>query len=377
MKAVVYCGPRDVRVEDVPDPKIEEPTDVLVKIRSTNICGSDLHMYEGRTDVQPGTILGHEPLGEVIEVGKAVTRVKVGDWVCLPFNISCGTCKNCEAKLTGFCLRLNPGHAGAAYGYADMGPYPGGQAEYLRVPFGDFNALILPADAKDRQNDYVMLSDIFPTGYHATELAGLRPGESVVIFGAGPVGLMAALSAQLKGADQIFVVDRLPDRLRLAAQLGATPIDYGKGPAEEQVLALTHGAGADRGCECVGFQATDAQGVEHPDMTMTALARCVRATGGIGVVGVFVPRDPGARDPLAREGRIAFDYGLLWSKGQHLGTGQANVKAYNRELLRLIVSGRALPSAIVSHQLPLDAAPDAYKHFDARDHGWTKVVLKP
>src|ERR1700722_19754992 len=203
MKALVYNGPRDVRIKEVPDAKIEKPTDVLVRITTTNICGSDLHMYEGRTNVEKGKVLGHENLGQVIEVGAAVDRVKVGDWVCLPFNIACGFCKNCERGLTGFCLTANPGNAGAAYGFAGMGPYSGGQAEYLRVPYGDFNCLVLPPDAEEKQNDYVMLSDIFPPGYHAPELAGLRPGESVVIFGAGPVGLMAAYSASLKGASKI------------------------------------------------------------------------------------------------------------------------------------------------------------------------------
>ena len=171
MKAVVYQGTRDVRIMDMPDAKIERPTDVLVKITTTNICGSDLHMYEGRTNMEKGRILGHENMGKVIEIGKAVDRIKVGDHVCLPFNIGCGFCKNCESGLTGFCLTTNPGNAGAAYGFAGMGPYSGGQAEYLRVPYADFNCLKLPPDAEEKENDYVMLSDVFPTGYHATELA--------------------------------------------------------------------------------------------------------------------------------------------------------------------------------------------------------------
>src|SRR5665647_3201116 len=158
MKALVYNGPRDVRVKNVPDAKIERPTDVLVKITSTNICGSDLHMYEGRTDMEEGRVLGHENLGQVVEVGEAVDRIKVGDWVCLPFNVACGFCKNCEAGLTGFCLTTNPGTAGAAYGFAGMGPYSGDQAEYLRVPYANFNCLKLPDDAQEKENDYVMLS---------------------------------------------------------------------------------------------------------------------------------------------------------------------------------------------------------------------------
>lgn len=377
MKALVYEGPRKVRIKNVPDAKIEQPTDVLVKITTTNICGSDLHMFEGRTDVEEGKVLGHENLGEVVEIGNAVTSIKAGDIVCLPFNISCGHCKNCERGLTGFCLTTNPGNAGAAYGYAGMGPYNGGQAEYLRVPYGDFNCLKLPDDVEDKEADYVMLSDIFPTGWHATELAGLKPGESCVIYGCGPVGLMAAHSAMIKGASQVFVVDRHPDRLRLAEAIGATAIDDTKGCPIEQLNELTHGALADCGCECVGYQCHDPAGHEVPNMTMNALVKSVRATGGIGVVGVFVAEDPAGADELAKKGQIAFDLGTFFMKGQHMGTGQANVKAYNRYLRDLIQSGRARPSWIVSHELALDEAPDAYNHFDAREDGWTKVILHP
>ena len=377
MKALVYEGARKVSVKEVPDAKIERPTDVLVKVTSTNICGSDLHMYEGRTDMQSGRVLGHENLGQVTEVGDAVVRIKVGDWVSIPFNIGCGFCKNCEAGLTAFCLTVNPGMAGAAYGFAGMGPFNGGQAEYLRVPFGDFNCLRLPEDAEEKQTDYVMLSDIFPTGWHCTELAGLQPGESIVIYGAGPVGLMAALSATIKGASQVMVVDRHPDRLKLAEKIGAIPIDDSKGSPVDQVLKLTRGEGADRGCECVGYQCHDPEGHEHPNMTMNELVKSVRFTGGIGVVGIFLPRDPGGPDALAKQGEIAFDMGLFWFKGQRVGTGQCNVKRYNRQLRNLIHTGKAKPSFIVSHQLPLREAPQAYQHFDARDNGWTKVVLQP
>ncbi len=377
MKALVYNGPRNVTVQEVPDATIERPTDVLVKITTTNICGSDLHMYEGRTEVEPGTVLGHENLGEVIEIGSAVDQVKVGDRVCLPFNISCGFCKNCERGLTGCCLTANPGSAGAAYGYSGMGPYSGGQAEYLRVPYGDFNCLRLPDDAEEKEADYVMLSDIFPTGYHATDLADVRPGESVVVYGAGPVGLMAAYSAMIRGAAKVMIVDRHPDRLALAEKIGVISIDDSKGSPVEQVLEMTGGEGADKGCECVGYQAHDPQGEEHANMTMDNLVQSVRPTGMLGVVGVFVPEDPGAPDKLSKQGRIAFNYGQFWEKGQRIGTGQANVKAYNRQLCNLIHSGRAKPSFIVSHTLPLRDAPDAYKQFDSRENGWTKVILRP
>lgn len=375
MKALVYEGPRKVAVKEVPDAKLEQPTDVLLKITTTNICGSDLHMYEGRTAMASGRILGHENLGVVIEAGSAVKRVKVGDRVCIPFNIGCGFCKNCERGLTGFCLTTNPGVAGAAYGFDGMGPYSGGQAEYLRVPFGDFNCLLLPPDAEEKENDYVMLSDIFPTGYHATELAGVAPGESVVIYGAGPVGLMAALSASLRGASRVMVVDSHPDRLKLAEKMGAIPIDDSDGSSVDQVLELTGGEGADRGCECVGYQCS-CRGHEVPGLTLNNLVKAVRPTGGIGVVGVFVAQDPEAQDPLAREGRVAYDFGSMWMKGQRVATGQANVKAYNRQLRDLIAYGRARPSEIISHVLPLEQAAEGYRHFDARSDGWTKVVLK-
>jgi threonine dehydrogenase-like Zn-dependent dehydrogenase len=377
MKALVYHGPRDVRITQVPDARIEESTDVLVKITTTNICGSDLHMYEGRTDVEQGKVLGHENLGQVNEVGSAVRRVQVGDMVCLPFNISCGFCKNCERGFTGFCLTLNPGVAGAAYGYAGMGPFQGGQAEYLRVPYGDFNCLVLPEDARERQADYVMLADVFPTGYESTELAGVQPGETVVVYGAGPVGLMAAYSAYIKGASKVMVVDRLSDRLGLAEAIGAIPIDDSKAPPVDQILELTDGEGADRGCECVGYQAHDSEGHEQPNLTMNNLVRSVRPTGGIGVIGVFLPEDPKSADRLEQKGQIAFDLGLFFSKGLRMGSGQANVKKYNRHLCHLIHEGKARPSFLVSHQLSLDEAPEAYRHFDARQRGWTKVILRP
>ncbi len=377
MKAVIYNGPRDVSVGHVPDPRIEKPTDVLVRMTTTNICGSDLHMYEGRTSFEKGKVFGHENLGEVIEVGSAVDRIKIGDRVVMPFNVACGFCENCERGFTGFCLTTNPGSAGAAYGFAEMGPYLGGQAEMLRVPYGDFNCLVLPEDAREKEDDYVMLSDIFPTGWHAVELSGMAPGESIAIYGAGPVGLMAAHSAMIKGASQVFVVDSHPDRLELASGLGATPVDMRRGDPAKQILDLTDGRGTDRGCECVGYQCCDRHGKERNNYTMNCLVQSTKATGGIGVVGVFVAEDPNAPTDLEKEGKMAFDFGTYWFKGQKIGTGQCNVKAYNRRLMNLIQHGRARPSRIISHRLGLEQAPDAYKHFDARDDGWTKVVLKP
>ncbi len=318
----------------------------------------------------------------VVEVGKAVDSIKKGDEVVLPFNIGCGFCANCERGLTGFCLtcadpKVMPGMAGAAYGFAGMGPYSGGQAEYLRVPYADFNCLKLPEDAREKEKDYVMLSDIFPTGWHSTRLADLKPGESIVIFGAGPVGLMAAMSARIQGASQIFVVDGLPDRLALAKQIGAIPIDTKDGDVGDQIREMTRGLGADCGAECIGYQCHDSHGREVPNLVMNALVDAVKATGTLGVVGVFVPQDPNAHGEMAKVGQIAFDYGKFWFKGMKMGTGQCNVKAYNRRLMDLIHHGRANPSLIVSHEIALDEAPAAYKHFDDRDKGWTKVIMHP
>jgi glutathione-independent formaldehyde dehydrogenase len=379
MKAVVYHGPRNVSVDEVPDARIEKPTDALVRITSTNICGSDLHMYEGRTDFEEGRIFGHENVGEVVEVGGAVEKIHVGDMISAPFNISCGHCENCEHGLTNYCLYANPDPkiAGAAYGFADMGPWAGGQAELLRVPWADFDALRLPEDARERQDDYVMLSDIFPTGYHAVEMSGLQPGETIVILGGGPVGQMAALSAITKGASKVMVVDRHQDRLRLAQEIGAMPIDDSMVNPVETVMQETNGLGADRGAECVGYQAHDPQGRENNSMTLNELVESVRFTGGIGTVGVYVPMDPGGPDDLAKQGKARFEFGNFWFKGQHMGTGQCPVKRYNRHLRSLIAENKVKPSWIVSHDLPLEQAPEAYKHFDAREDGWTKVVLHP
>ncbi len=378
MRALVYHGPENVSVDDVPDATIEKPTDVLVKITTTNICGSDLHMYEGRTGVEKGKVLGHENMGVVEEVGPAVTRVQVGDRVSVPFNIACGTCRNCLLGWTSFCLRTNPleGMVGAAYGYANMGPYAGGQAEYLRVPYGDVNLLALP-EGTEHENDFTMLSDIFPTGWHGTELARMREGDDVAVFGAGPVGLMAAHSALIRGASRVFVVDKEPDRLRLAESIGAQAVDLSAGDPVEQITEATHGRGVDCGVEAVGYQAHDPSGDEHPELVLDNLVAMVRATGGIGVVGVYMPEDPGAADEGAKQGRIGFDYGTFFTKGQHMGTGQAPVMRYNRQLRDLIVAGRARPSFIVSHELPLDQAAEGYRRFDDREDGWTKVLLRP
>ena len=225
MRAVVYKGPFEVAVENVPDPTIQHPNDVIVDITSTCICGSDLHMYEGRTAAEPGIVFGHENMGVIQEVGSAVKNLSIGDRVVMPFNVACGFCKNCQRGFTGFCTTVNPGFAGGAYGYVAMGPWVGGQAEYLQVPFADFNCLPLPPGT-DNEADYALLADIFPTGYHGAELADVSPGESVAVFGAGPVGLMAAYSCVIRGAAEVYAIDHVQERLDKAAEIGAIPINF-------------------------------------------------------------------------------------------------------------------------------------------------------
>jgi glutathione-independent formaldehyde dehydrogenase len=377
MRAVVYRKPFEVAVEDVPEPKLEHPSDVIVRITSSCICGSDLHMYEGRTAAEPGIVFGHENMGVIAEAGTGVTGLEVGDRVVMPFNVACGFCKNCQAGFTGFCLTVNPGFAGGAYGYVAMGPYPGGQAEYLRVPFADFNCLRLPPGT-EHEADYALLADIFPTGYHGCELADVRPGETVAVYGAGPVGLMAAYSALLRGASAVFSVDRVPERLAKAQSVGAVPIDFTAGDPAAQIRELTGGEGADKGVDAVGYQALGHTGeAEEPAVVLNALVESVRPTGALGVPGLYVPSDPGGVDEAARRGQLLVSIGKLFEKGLRVGTGQANVKRYNRQLRDLITAGRAKPSFVVSHELGLGAAPDAYSKFDRRVDGYTKVILHP
>jgi glutathione-independent formaldehyde dehydrogenase len=376
MRAVVYKEPYKVEVEEVDDPTIEDPTDVVIRITSTAICGSDLHMYEGRTGAEPGIVFGHENMGVVEEVGPGVAKLSQGDRIVLPFNVACGFCKNCENNKTGFCLTVNPGFAGGAYGYVSMGPYKGGQAEYMRVPFADFNALKLP-EGDEHEADFAMLADIFPTGYHATEMAGVSPGETVAVYGAGPVGQMAAYSALLRGAAKVYVVDKVESRLKIAEDMGAIPVNFTEKDPVEFIVEDTQG-GTDKGIDAVGYQAQAGEGKEEtPAVVLNQLVHTVRATGRLGIVGLYVPSDPGAPNEDAAEGRLLFEVGKFFEKGQTMGTGQADVKRYNRYLRDLIVAGRAEPSFVVSKELPLDEAPDAYEKFDNREEGYSKVLLHP
>ncbi|KAJ6587380.1 chaperonin 10-like protein [Mycena sp. CBHHK59/15] len=313
MRAVVYDKPFSVSVREVEKPKILHPDDIIVKVTTSCICGSDLHMYEGRTAAQAGIVFGHENMGIVDEVGAGVTLLKKGDRVVMPFNVACGRCLNCEEGKSAFCTLVNPGFAGGAYGwdiyfhpvfsaspmnsrYVSMGPYPGGQAEYVRVPFADFNALVLPPGT-EHEEDFALLADIFPTGWHGVQLSGFRPGESIVVFGAGPVGLMAAYSAVLRGASEVYVVDRVPERLAKAKEIGCTPINFSESDPVEQIKKLRGGKEVDRGVDAVGYQATTGDGkTEQPNAVIEALIGIVRPTGGLGIPGLYVPSDPGAPD---------------------------------------------------------------------------------
>jgi glutathione-independent formaldehyde dehydrogenase len=377
MRAVVYRRPFEVAVEEVPDPRIEQPNDAIVRITSTCICGADLYVYEGRTGAEPGTVVGHETLGVVEEVGAGVTALEQGDRVVVPFAVACGFCRNCRAGSTGSCLTVAPaGRAGSPCGVAPA-PRAGGQAEYLRVPFADANCLPLPAGT-DHESDYVLLSDTFPTGYHGCRLAGLSPGGTVAVYGAGPLGLMAAYSALLCGASRVFVVDRVPERLARAGDIGAVAVDSSAGDPVQQIADLTGGEGTDTGVDAVGFPfPTETGEGGEPAAVLDQLVRTVRPTGGLGVLSPCVRRGPDGVAGDAGPGTLPVTIHTLVEKGLHLGAGRADVRRYDRQLRDLITDGRARPSFVVSHELPLDEAPDAYRAVDRRADGYTKVVLRP
>ena len=383
MRAVVYKNPFEVAVENVEDPKMDHANDVIVRVTSTCICGSDLHMYEGRTAAEPGIIFGHENMGVIEEIGPAVKNLSVGDRVVMPFNVACGFCNNCQRGFTGFCTTVNPGFAGGAYGYVSMGPWPGGQAEYLKVPFADFNCLTLPK-GKDFESDFALLADIFPTGYHGAELADVKPGESVAVFGAGPVGLMAAYSSLIRGAAEVYVIDHVKERLEKAESIGGIPIDFDDGNPVNQIQDMRNDIGVDKGIDAVGYQAA-AEGSsaaggkqeEIPNIVLNQMIDVVKPTGAMGIPGLYVPSDPGGVNESAKSGSLLLSFGKLFEKGLRLGTGQCNVKKYNAYLRDLIISERAAPSFVVSHVVSLEQAPEAYTKFDQRVDGYTKVILQP
>jgi glutathione-independent formaldehyde dehydrogenase len=393
VKAVSYEGTHKMAVIDHPKPEIETPTDALLRVTTSGICGSDLHMYDGRTPLEHGTVVGHEIMGVIEDVGEAVKSIKKGDRVVLPFNVACGFCFNCHRGHTEACLTMNPEAPHAAYGYAGMGPYQGGQAEFVLVPYADFNCLKLPGKPGDQwEDDFLLLSDVFPTAFHATELACVTPGKTVAVFGAGPVGLLSAYCSLLKGASEVYVVDSIRERLEKAKELGAIPVDFSKGDPAEQIFemrkknrgiqqSLRPGEEKMKGVDCaidaVGYQARDDKNPNHekPTQVLENCLNVVNATGHIGLIGVYISPDPGAKGEEAKNGVYKFPIADFFDKGITMGSGQAPVKKYNEYLRDMIVNGRAKPSKIVSHHIKIEDAPDAYSKFDKRIDGYTKVLI--
>src|SRR3954470_12088839 len=373
---VAYMKPGEVQVHEIEYPKLalgdrKCTHGVILKVVSTNICGSDQHMVRGRTTAPAGLILGHEITGVVIEAGSDVEFIKVGDLVSVPFNIACGRCKNCKAGQTGICLNVNPSRPGAAYGYVDMGGWVGGQAEYVMVPYADFNLLKFPD--KDRAmtkiKDLTLLSDIFPTGYHGAVTAGVGPGSIVYVAGAGPVGLACAASCHLLGAAVVIVGDMIKDRLKQAKSFGCEIIDLTKDATlAEQIQQIVGVPEVDCAVDCVGFEAhgqgKDAK-VESPATVLNSIMEVTRAGGSLGIPGLYVTGDPGAVDDAAKIGMLGIRIGLGWAKSHSFATGQCPVMKYNRSLMMCILHDKIkIAKAVNVTTITLDDAPKGYKDFD-------------
>jgi len=373
---VAYIRPGEVEVQEIEYPKLaigdrKCEHGVILKIVSTNICGSDQHMVRGRTTAPTGLVLGHEITGIVIEAGRDVEFIKVGDLVSVPFNIACGRCRNCKEGKTGICLNVNPARPGAAYGYVDMGGWVGGQAEYVMVPYADFNLLKFPD--KDQGMAYIkdltLLSDIFPTGYHGAVTAGVGPGSIVYVAGAGPVGLACAASCHLLGAAVVIVGDMIPERLAQAASFGCEVIDLTKDTPLEQAIAEIIGVPeVDCFVDCVGFEARGhgADAVEERPATVLNTAMAVtRAGGAIGIPGLYVTGDPGAKDKAAQEGSLSIRIGLGWAKSHSFYTGQCPVMKYHRNLMNAILYDKIkIAKAVNVEVITLQDAPRGYADFD-------------
>src|SRR5271165_1706399 len=337
MQAVVLNKPRQISIEAIDEPELLAPADVLLRLTSSAICGTDLHIYEGRLGDRERLVIGHEPLGVVERVGAAVVNVRVGDRVTVPTHICCGFCPNCVHGFSGACLTNNPGKWGAAYGYPGMGGYTGAQTKLLRVPFADANCLRLPGEPGDRwEHDFVLLSDALPTAFHATELARIVPGDIVVVYGAGAIGLLTAMCAFLRGALQVYVVDAIPERLDKAGELGARPIDMRDGHAAERILEQIarersgiawRGEEANLGAtaciDAIGFQARDPNdyAVEKPASVIHDLARIIAPNGRLAIIGVFLDSDPRAPSEPAKQGDYLIPWGTLFKKGVSVGMG--------------------------------------------------------
>src|SRR5438094_3471004 len=351
-RGVVYMGPGQVQMQSIDCPKVENPQGkkiehgVILKIVTTNICGSDQHMVRGRTTAQPGLVLGHEITGEIIEKGSDVEFLSVGDLVTVPFNVACGRCRTCREQQTGVCLNVNPSRAGGAYGYVDMGGWIGGQAEYVMVPYADFNLLKFPdrAQAIEKIRDLTCLSDILPTGYHGAVTAGVGPGSTVYVAGAGPVGLAAAYSAVLLGAAVVIVGDLIPERLEQARSFGAEAIDISKGDPKDQIEQILGVPEVDAAVDAVGFEArghgSDADH-EAPATVLNSIMDVTRAAGRLGIPGLYVTADPGGVDDAAKHGSLSIRIGLGWAKSHSFTTGQCPVMRYHHQLMQMILHDKA------------------------------------
>ncbi|MEU8246455.1 formaldehyde dehydrogenase, glutathione-independent [Nonomuraea sp. NPDC048916] len=395
-RAVVYEGPGKVEVHEISYPEFElkdgpgvNPANVgrklphaaILKTVATNICGSDQHMVRGRTTAPQGLALGHEITGEVVETGPDVEFIKVGDLVSVPFNISCGRCRNCKEGKTGICENVNPDRPGSAYGYVDMGGWVGGQADFALVPYADWNLLKFPDKdrAMEKILDLAMLSDIFPTGYHGCVSAGVGPGSTVYIAGAGPVGLAAAASAFLLGAAVVIVGDLNKERLDQAHSFGCETVNVALGEPGDQIEHILGVPEVDCAVDAVGFEARGhgrESEEEHPATVLNTLMGVTRAGGALGIPGLYVTGDPGAREDAAKHGALSIRIGLGWAKSLSFATGQCPVMRYNRQLMMAILHDRVqIAKAVNATPIPLDQAPRGYHEFD--EGAARKYVLDP
>ena len=385
-QGVAYISPGQVELQSIDFPVLalgDRRCDhgVILRVVSTNICGSDQHMVRGRTTAPPGLILGHEITGEVVEAGRDVEFVNVGDLVSVPFNIACGRCRNCKEGKTGVCLNVNPARPGAAYGYVDMGGWVGGQAEYVMVPYADFNVLRFPDkdQAMAKIKDLTCLSDIFPTGFHGAVSAGVGPGSVVYVAGAGPVGLACAASCHLLGAAVVIVGDRIPERLAQARSFGCETVDISQAAISDQIADIVGEPEVDSAVDCVGFEARghgDAASREVPAAVLNSLMEVTRAGGAIGIPGLYVTGDPGGVDEAAKTGALSIRIGLGWAKSHVLTTGQCPVMRYNRQLMMAILYDKVqIAKAVNVEVIPLAEAPRGYSDFD--QGAAKKFVLDP
>jgi len=389
MKALVWHGSKDIRCDSVPDPSIEEPRDAIVKVTSCAICGSDLHLYDGyMPGMKPGDIIGHEFMGEVVEVGRENRKLKVGDRVVVPFTIICGECDQCRRGNFSVCERTNRnkklgdltfGHTTAGlYGYTHItGGYPGGQAEYVRVPYADVGPVVIPDGLTDEQ--VLFLGDIFPTGWQAAMACEIQPTDIVAVWGAGPVGQFAIRSAIMQGAKEVVVIDGVPERLAMAEAAGAIPIDYNRESVIERLNDLTGGKGPDKCIDCVGMEANATRSLDsiydkvkqavmletdRPHALREAFYVC-RPGGIVSVPGVY----GGLLDKIP--------FGAVMNKGLTIRTGQTHVNRWTDDLLRRIQDGEIDPSFVITHTVSLEEGPEMYKTFRDKKDGCIKVVMKP